>query len=158
MRKKMLFIIAIIVAFALFVPNVLAATVTTEEEFVTTISEGNTVEIKKDFNIKLTEDITITNKVTIGAFSGNVVTMTIDLNGHTIKLNGSNAQLFVQKKGKLIIEDSVGDGLITNEGATKYSQYPIQIAGSCEINGGTLENALPNLTTVYVRNFCLYIK
>lgn len=152
MKKKMLFVIATIVVFALFVPNVLAATVTTEEQFVTAISEGSSVEIKNDFSIKLSEDITIANKVTIGAFSGNVVSMTIDLNGHTIKLDGSNAQLFVQKKGKLIIEDSVGNGLITNGGATKYSQYPIQIAGSCEINGGTLENALPNLTAVYVQN------
>lgn len=152
MKKKMLFVISIIVAFILFVPSVWAAVVTTEEQFVTAISEGKTVEIKKDFNIKLNEDITITNRVTIGASSGNNISVTIDLNGHTIKLDGSNAQLFVQKKGKLIIEDTVGDGLITNEGAANYSQYPIQILGNCEINGGTLENALPNLTAIYIQN------
>ena len=152
MGKKKLFAMTTIAAFMLFVPNVMAAEVTTQEEFYTAIEDGTKVDIKRDFNIKLQEDITVTEKVTIGAFSGEEVSMTIDLNGYTIKLNGSNAQLYVQKKGKLIVEDSKGNGSITNEGATGYNPYPIQIAGNCEINGGTLENTLSNNYALYIQN------
>lgn len=93
----------------------------------------------------LTEDIDLNSKLTIASNK----TITIDLNGHKIKLDGSSAQLFVQ--GKLIINDSAGEGVITNAGATS-GQYPIQILGNLEINGGTLENTLANLYTVYVQN------
>ena len=152
MKKKMLFIMATIVAFALFVPNVRAIEVTTEEGFYTAIEEGTKVDIKSDFNIKLQEDIDITAKVTIGASYGKDVSMKIDLNGHKIKLSGSSAQLYVQTKGKLIVEDSVGDGLITNAGATGYNPYLIQIAGNCEINSGTIENTLSSNYALYVQN------
>lgn len=155
MKNKVLFVMTMIVAFVLFVPSVMAAelvTVTTEEQFVTAVKEGKRVDIKTNLAIELEEDLTIVEKVTVGASSGNSISVTIDLNGHTIKLDGSNAQFFVQKKGTLVIDDAEGNGLITNEGATQYNQYPIQILGNCEINGGTLENALPNLTTVYVQN------
>lgn len=152
MGKKMLFIMTTIMAFALFVPNVMAADVKTQEEFYTAIENGAKVDIKSSLNIKLEHDVTITSKVTIGAFSGNEVSMTIDLNGHKINLNGSTAQLYVQKKGKLIVEDSTGNGLITNAGATGYNPYPVQIAGNCEINGGTLENTLSSNYALYIQN------
>ena len=154
MKKKMLFVMTTIVAFALFVPNVLAAAVTSEEQFVTTIKEGKSVEIARELSIKLEEDITLTSKVTVGAFSGSKVSVTIDLNGHTVKLSGSNAQLFVQKTGKLIIEDSVGNGLITNKDATASNSYLVQVNGDCEINGGTLESAVQNSTPLYIQNAC----
>lgn len=153
MKKKMLFVIAIMVAFTLFVPNVWAAeNVTSEEQFVTAIEEGKGVEISKNLNIELTKDITISEKVTIGVSYGQENSVTIDLNGHTIKLDGSKAQLYVQTKGKLIIEDSVGTGLITTEGSTSSPSYSIHIKGSCEINGGTLENTMPNKYTVYIQD------
>ena len=152
MKKKMLLIVTTIVAFALFVPNVMAAEVKNEEEFYTTIEDGTKVEIKGDFNIKLEKDITITEKVTIGASYGKDVSMTIDLNGHTINLNGISAQLYVQTKGKLIVEDSVGGGLITTGKSTTSPSYSIQIKGSCEINGGTLENTVANKYTLYIQD------
>lgn len=152
MGKKMLFIMTIIVAFILTVPNVMAAEVKTQEEFYTAIEAGTKVDIKSNFNIKLEKDITITSKVTIGASYGNEVSMNIDLNGHTIKLQGSSAQLYAQTKGKLIVEDSAGNGLITNAGATGYNPYLIQIAGNCEINNGTIENTLSSNYALYVQN------
>lgn len=150
MKKKMLFVIAIMVAFTLFVPSVWAAEkVTSEEQFVTAIEEGKSVEISKNLNIELTKDITISEKVTIGVSYGQENSVTIDLNGHTIKLAGSNAQLYVQTKGKLIIEDSVGTGLITTAGSTSSPSYSIHIKGSCEINGGTLEHTIIDKYIVY---------
>ena len=143
MKKKMLFVIAIMVVFTLFVPNVMAAEiVTNEEQFVTAIEEGKSVEIRKNLNIELTKDITISQKVTIGVSSGQENSVTIDLKGHTIKLDGSNAQLYVQTKGKLIVEDSVGNGLITTAGCTNSASTAIYIKGNCEINGGTLEHTI----------------
>lgn len=141
-----------IMAFVLCVPNVMAVEVKTEEEFYKAIENGTNVDIKSDLNINLQKDITITSKVTIGLSNGKEVSFDIDLNGHTIKLNGSNAQLYVQTKGKLIVEDSVGEGLITTGESTSSPSYSIHIKGSCEINGGTLENTVPNKYTIYIQD------
>jgi len=149
MKKKMLFIVTTIVAFALFVPNVMAIDVKTEEEFYTAIEDGTKVDIKKDLNIKLEKDIVITNKVTIGVSSGNVASMNIDLNGHTINLDGSSAQLYVQTKGKLIVNDSAVNGLITTAGSDSSNSFSIHIKGHCELNGGILENTFINKYVVY---------
>ena len=147
MKKKMLFIIATIMAFALFVPSVMAVEVKTEEDFYTAIESGTRVEVKKDFNIKLKEDITVSSQILINASSG-VATMTIDLNGHTMSFDGSSAQILAQTKGKLIVNDSAGEGLITNAEASASNSYLIQIYGICEINGGTIENALASKNAI----------
>jgi len=153
MKKKMLFVIAIMVAFTLFVPSVWAAEiVTSAEQFVTAVEEGKSVEIRKNLEIKLQKDITVTNKVTIGVSSGQEASVTIDLNGHKINLDGSNAQLYVQTKGKLIVNDTVGNGLITTGESTTSPSYSIHIKGSCEINGGTLENTVANKYTLYIQD------
>jgi len=78
MKKKILLIMTTVVAFALFIPNAMAVTVKTEEDFYTTIESKKTVEIKSDFNIKLEKDINITKVVTIGASYGKDVSMTTD--------------------------------------------------------------------------------
>lgn len=150
--RKITVCLALMLAIIIVPGVIFAQAVSTEEQFITAVEEGKAVEISKNINIKLEKDITITEKVTIGAFSGSNNTVTLDLNGHAVKLNGSNAQFFIQKKGTLIIEDSVGTGLITNVEATAYNQYPIQITGNCEINGGTLENTLSNPKTIYIQN------
>ena len=151
MRKITVFL-ALMLAIIIVPGVIFAQAVSTQEQFITTIEEGKTVEITKNVSIKLEKDITITGKVTIGAYSGTNNTVTLDLNGHTVKLDGSSAQFFIQKTGTLIIEDSAGNGLITNAGATANSQYPIQVKGKLQINGGTLENALPNIKTVYIQD------
>lgn len=151
MRKNLLFILTTIVAFALFIPNAMAIEVKTEDEFLTNVKSGQSVEIKKDLTITLTEDITLTKKLTIGTGSGNVVSVTIDLNGHALKTNGSSAQIYVQTKGKLIVNDSVGTGIITNAGATGYNPYMLQVGGALEVNGGTIENTLSSNQAVYIQ-------
>ena len=147
MRRITLFL-ALMLAIIIVPGVVLAATatVTTQEQFVENVEKGNAVTTSKDITIKLEKDLTMSQKVTINN------KVTLDLNGHTIKLDGSSAQFFIQSKGTLIIKDSAGNGLITNAGATSYNQYPIQILGNCQVEGGTLENALPNLKTVYIQN------
>lgn len=139
--KNLKFIAFTIVAMLFTVTNVYAQEVGTADELSSCIAtDGNTC--------TLTADITVETKLSFAARK----TITIDLNGHTIKLEGSNTQLFVLSNGTLIIEDSVGEGLITNADSTAGNQYPIQVAGNLVINGGTLENARPNLYTVYVQS------
>lgn len=105
----------------------------------------------KEGAYKLTCDVTITNTVTVGAWSGKSTTVTLDLNGHTVKFNGYSAYYFVNNTGNLIIEDSVGTGLMTNAGAAN-NQYIISVKGNCQINGGTLENTLQNGQALYINN------
>jgi len=139
--KNLKFIAFTIVAMLFTVTNVYAQEVGTAEALSSCITtDGNTC--------TLTADITVETRLSFAARK----TITIDLNGHTIKLEGSSTQMFVLANGTLIIEDSVGEGKITNADSTAGSQYPIQVAGSLVINGGTLENARPNLYTVYVQS------
>lgn len=149
--KKITLCLMIILALILIPGAIFAQSVSTQEQFITTIEEGKTVEITKNTNIKLEKDITITNTVTIGAWSGSKATVTIDLNGHTVKMNGSNAHFYVQNAGILIIEDSVGTGLITNAGATSSKNYVIYTKGDCKINGGTVENTLASKEALYIQ-------
>ncbi|MBQ3145351.1 MAG: hypothetical protein IJB90_02060 [Clostridia bacterium] len=148
--KKRLLSISLVVLMALMILPSISFANTTYTEWTSTTTLPTT-----SGAYKLTSDVTITNQVTIGAWSSGyttTTTVTLDLNGHTVKLDGSNAQIYIQNTGMLIIKDSVGTGLITNEGATSNAQYPIQVKGKLQIDGGTLENALPNLKTVYVQD------
>ena len=149
MKKKILFITSMIVAFALFVPNVMAVTVKTEEEFYTQLANGKDVEITKALSIKLENDLNLTTTVTVGASSGSEIPVTFDLNGHKIQVSGGG-YFYVQTKGKLIINDSVGTGLITNTG-TANSNGIIYVKGNCEMNGGTIENTLSS-KALYIQN------
>lgn len=138
--KNLKFIAFTIVAMLFTVTNVYAQEVGTADELSSCIAtDGNTC--------TLTADITVETKLSFAARK----TITIDLSGHKIKLEGSNTQIFVYANGNLIINDSVGGGLITNAESNAGNQYPVQVAGSLVINGGTLENARPNLNTVFVQ-------
>lgn len=138
--KNLKFVALTLVAMLFTVTNVYAQEVGTAEALSSCIAtKGNTC--------TLTTDITVESKL---SFTANK-TITIDLNGHTIKLEGSSTQVFVYANGTLIIEDSVGGGKITNADSTAGSQYPIQVAGSLVINGGTLENARPNLNALFIQ-------
>ena len=100
---------------------------------------------------KLTCDVTITSMVTVGAWSGKTTTVTLDLNGYRVNFNGTSAYYYVNNAGSLIIEDSVGTGLMTNAGATN-NQYIIYVKGNCQINGGIIENTLQNGQALYINN------
>lgn len=144
-------IIALIVLIGLTV-SVNAAAVTTQEGFMTAVENKEKFSIAKDITIVLENDITIANEVTIGAFSGKGNTVTLDLNGHTVKFDGSSAYFYVQNTGTLEIKDSVGGGKITNAGATNSKSYIIQVKGNIIINGGTIENAIASKTALYIQN------
>lgn len=94
---------------------------------------------------RLTQDVTVQKEVTVGRWASSrpekpTTILTLDLNGHTITATSGQA-FFVQVSGGLVIEDSKGDGKITNAEASGSSKTLIQINdGSFELKGGTLEN------------------
>ena len=94
---------------------------------------------------RLTQDVTVQKEVTVGRWASSrpekpTTILTLDLNGHTITAASGQA-FFVQVSGGLVIEDSKGDGKITNAEASGSSKTLIQINdGSFELKGGTLEN------------------
>jgi len=100
---------------------------------------------------KLMTDVTLNSKVTIGAWSGSTTTLKLDLNGYTVY---ANAELYVQNSGNLIIEDSssTGSGKITNSAASYTSGNVIYVKGSCQIDGGTIENTKSSGVALYVHN------
>ncbi|MDO5415442.1 MAG: LPXTG cell wall anchor domain-containing protein [Bacillota bacterium] len=144
MKKRLLAIIATVAMVVAMMPSMVFG------ESYTEWTSDNSLPTSGTY--KLTKNVTLTNNVTIGAWSGSTSTLTLDLNGYTVKLTGSkNNILYVQNSGKLIIEDSVGTGKITNEGVTTTTNYVIQVKGSCEIKGGTIENTLSSGAAVHVQ-------
>lgn len=137
MKKKMLFVIATIVAFVLFVPSTLAAEVTTEEQFVTAVNNGG--EIKLGANINLSKTI----KVPTG------VEVVLDLNGKTLTLANDEettadkgyAYYGIDVRGLLTIN---GDGTVAIPGS-----YGLQAYGDGSkiiINGGTFNHTAEDAT------------
>ena len=80
MKKKMLFVIATIVAFALFVPSVMAATTDVSSDLAGAVSSAAAGDI-----LKLTADITVDSSITIDK------ELTIDLNNHKITIDDSKS-------------------------------------------------------------------
>lgn len=111
MKKKMLFVMATIVAFALFVPSVMAADVDTDlAAAVSAAEDGDT--------LKLTDDIEVPAVVTIDK------ELTLDLNGFDITLL-NNSYLLVEG-GNLTV---TGEGSIVED--TPY-YAPILVKGSTD--------------------------
>lgn len=99
--------------------------------------------------IKLVSDIALEQSLTIA----NGKELTLDLAGYTISYVAENASTsaVITNKGKLVIDDSLGGGLITNkalqpdsdwnpEGFPTYANNTIANAGKLVIDGGTIEN------------------
>ena len=147
MKKRLL-----IVGFVIFVSLMLLSSMSFANSEYTDWTETSKLPSKSGA-YKLTNDVTITSSssATVGAWSGSGTTVTVDLNGHTVKFSGSSAYYYVQNSGTLIIEDSVGTGVMTNAGATSNS-YVIYVKGNCQINGGTIENTLSSGKALYVQN------
>ena len=99
---------------------------------------------KQSGSYKLACDVTITTSVTIPKNS----TVTLDLNGHTVKVNGSSSNYSIQ--GTLILEDSKGNGKITNDGFSSTSGNVIYVMGNCQINGGTIENTISSGYALFI--------
>ena len=146
MKKKMLYVIAIVVTFALFVPSVMAATkeVGTADELVSAISgsaAGDTIKLTS--NIELSETITNNNNITI------------DLNGKVLSYETSVAgEAMLTNKGSLTITDSSdsADGKIlfeyVGEPDTSYGKgnYTISNGGTLVVKSGIVENATAKMS------------
>lgn len=81
--------------------------------------------------------------------------LTLDLNGHKITVAGYGQYAYYvnNKSYDLVLEDSAGGGIITNEGITDTSRHLIQVnAGSLTLKGGTLENTTKNGYALYVNS------
>ena len=93
MKKKMLFVMAMIAAFVLFVPSVMAATTEVSSDLagaVSSAADGDT--------LKLTADITVDSAIIIDK------ELTIDLNNHKITIDDSVSNDCIQvKDGNLTV-------------------------------------------------------
>lgn len=88
MKKKMLFVIATVVAFALFVPSVMAATTEVSSNLAGAVSSAADGDV-----LKLTADITVDSAIIIDK------ELTIDLNNHKITIDDSKSNDSIQVKG-----------------------------------------------------------
>ena len=113
-----------------------------------TLAEAFSATVDGD-TITLLNDITLEAALTIASDKD----VTLDLAGYTISYVAQNAgtSAVITNKGDLTIEDSVGNGLITNkalypdsdwdpEGFPTYANNTIANGGSLVVNGGTIEN------------------
>ena len=113
MKKKMLFVIATVVAFALFVPSVMAATTEVSTDLASAVSAATSGD-----TLKLTDDLEVSASITIDK------ELTLDLNGYDISL--LNKSSLVVNGGKLTV---TGEGTIAE--ATPY-YAPIRVIGSTD--------------------------
>ena len=131
MKKKKWLVIALTVAMVLAMMPMSALAITvdggvvTEQELIDAISAGG--------EVKLGDDITLSNQSQQFKISGNSVT--IDLNGFDLTREGtSSTELFyINNNGSLTINDSKGEGTIT-------SSYPIKMMSNSKfiLNGGNI--------------------
>ena len=143
MSKKLLgILLSLVLAVSMLTATALAAEgtvaeVDTAEKLAEAVAAGG--------EIKLTEDICLTEMVTIPA--GKVVT--IDLNGKVISgvSSAEAASCVINNKGFLTINDTVGGGKITTEVQNPdlkdipgYANNTINNGGILVVLGGTIEN------------------
>lgn len=100
--------------------------------------------LPKTGTYKLMNSVVLSSQHTIGTWASSKPeepskVLTLDLNGHTITLEG-NANLYIQVNGRLIIEDSAGGGMIVNTTGAGSSNEMIYSAGSFVLRGGTVKN------------------
>ncbi len=113
MKKKMLFVMATIVAFALFVPGVTAATIEVNTDLSTAVSNASSGD-----TLKLTDDLDVSTNITIEK------ELILDLNGHDITF--LNKSYLLVESGNLTV---TGKGNMVED--TPY-YAPIMVKGSTD--------------------------
>lgn len=88
MKKKVLFVIAMIAAFTFFVPNVMAETKEVSSDLAGAVSSAADGDV-----LKLTADLIVDSSITIDK------ELTIDLNNHKITIDDSKSKDCIQVKG-----------------------------------------------------------
>lgn len=104
----------------------------------------NETSLPKSGTYKLMNSVVLSSEHTIGSWASPKPdepskVLTLDLNGCTITLEG-DARLYVQVNGRLVIEDSVGGGMIVNTADAGFSKNMIEVVGSFILRGGTVRN------------------
>lgn len=130
--------------------TLLPATALADDTYTEWTTEDN---LPTSGTYRLETDVTLTKTITIGGWASSVPaeparTLVLDLNGHTVTMDGG--YLYVQTNGGLTIEDSVGTGKITNEGATGYGAQLVMVAGAFTMTDGTVENHRSNSNAVFL--------
>ena len=128
MKKKMLFVMATIAAFALFVPSVMAATVSTEEELINAVNAGG--DVKLGANLDLSKILKVPAGVEV-VLDLNNKTLTLPTDAETTAAIGY-AYYGIDVRGKLTIN---GNGTVEIPGGYGLQSYGT--GSEITINGGT---------------------
>ena len=136
MKKRILSIVLTLCMVLMFVPQTVFAANTDATELQNKLDSGGTVTLSKDYTI----DTTLNVKNTV----------TLDLNGHVIKMTGSDSVIKVGSGGNLTMTDSnktathtdtslPAGGVITGSNADQGGGVLVYY-GTFTMNGGTIAN------------------
>ena len=136
MKKRILSIVLTLCMVLMFVPQTVFAANTDATELQNKLDSGGTVTLSKDYTIDTT--LSVQN------------TVTLDLNGHVIKMTGSDSVIKVGSGGNLTMTDSnktathtdtslPAGGVITGSNADQGGGVLVYY-GTFTMNGGTIAN------------------
>ena len=137
MKKRILSIVLTLCMVLMLLPITVFAANGDAAELQNLLNGGGTVTLSKDYTIDTTLEVT--------------KTVTLDLNGHVIKMTGSGSVIKVGPGGDLTMTDSndtathtdtslPAGGVITGGSAVRGGGVYIGINGSMTMTGGTIEN------------------
>ena len=137
MKKRILSIVLAICLVLSCVPITVFAANADTTDLQNLLNGGKTVKLTQDYNIDAT--LTVSN------------TVTLDLNGHVIKMTNNNGLITVNSGGALTLKDSnntathtdkslpVG-GVLTGGNSEKYGGVQVKSGATFNMNGGTIYN------------------
>ncbi|MGN8922517.1 InlB B-repeat-containing protein [Lachnospiraceae bacterium HCP28S3_F9] len=129
MKKRLFSILLSLCMVLMLCPVTVFAEDGTATELQSLLNGGDTVTLNKNYTIDTTLNVT--------------QDVTLDLNGHVIKMTGSGSVINVGSNGNLTLQDSsvAKSGVITGGNASlKGGGVYISNGGSFTMNGGTIEN------------------
>ena len=137
MKKRILSMVLAICLVLSCVPITVFAANADTTDLQNLLNGGKTVKLTQDYNIDAT--LTVSN------------TVTLDLNGHVIKMTNNNGLITVNSGGALTLKDSnntathtdkslpVG-GVLTGGNSEKYGGVQVKSGATFNMNGGTIYN------------------
>ena len=128
MKKRFFSILLSLCMVLMLCPVTVFAEDGTATELQSLLNDGDTVKLNKNYTIDTTLNVT--------------QDVTLDLNGHVIKMTGSGSVINVGSNGNLTLQDSSAakSGVITGGNASsKGGGVYISNGGSFTMNGGTIE-------------------
>ena len=142
MKKRILSIVLTLCMVLMLLPITVFAANGDAAELQNLLNGGGTVTLSKDYTIDTTLEVT--------------KTVTLDLNGHVIKMTGSGSVIKVGPGGDLTMTDSndtathtdtslPAGGVITGGNTSVYAGGVFIYSGSFTMNGGTIANCSANV-------------